>query len=526
MLVPFALAQPPAIFQDGVVNSASHLPGALEGGSVARGSLITIRGVRLTGGSSSAQVRIETGGAWRELKVISASPEQIEAQIPTDAPTGKAQLAVSNQSGASTPYALTVVQASFGVFSTNAKGFGPGRIWNLNENAERVPNSAKEPAMPGQTIVLEGTGLGEVREPEIFVGARRITKLLSVSRSRNRIGIDILKFILPNDVPEGCFVPLFIRLPSGYSSQHAQVSNVVTMSIHSNGHECVPPSDFPSRLYEAANLGLFFLARTAIRVEGISASEHVDFTSDHGIAGFIREQPTEDVATPFHLIPPSGSCTAYTGHVNPGTLESGLFAAIGRDPTAWLKAGPQIQVRGPRGARALLPYPNQPGLFRGTLGGKTPRALQVLPSFLEPGHFVITVPGSTDVGRFELALDAPPDLKWTNSADNRTIDRSRGFTVKWRSRQGQRILIAAMGVDQLSTAAGFCLCLPSAHTGRFFVPPAVLANIPGSKSIPGLPMDYLFVVAWNGENIAALPPGLNQVFGASILLRGQSVIFR
>src|SRR5450432_4055410 len=133
-----ALAQPPAVFQDGVYNAASRMPASLAGGSLAPGSLITIRGVRLTEASSTSQVRIGADGASRDLTILSASPDVIEAQIPGDAPSGNAQLTVTNARGSSRPYELTILPASFGIYGLNGQGFGPGRLWNIGVNGERT----------------------------------------------------------------------------------------------------------------------------------------------------------------------------------------------------------------------------------------------------------------------------------------------------------------------------------------------------------------------------------------------------
>jgi hypothetical protein len=279
-------------------------------------------------------------------------------------------------------------------------------------------------------------------------------------------------------------------------------------------------------LSETTNLGFFLLARTALHLGTSASSDFLDFEADHGIAGFIKEAPKENPSTPFRLIPPPGTCTVYTGHMNPGILEAGPFGAIVADSVSWLDAGARIVVKGPKRQENLIRRPNQLGLFQTVLGGRTPRAVNPRPLFLEPGHYSLTIPGATDVGPFKVTLDAARPVRWTNSTATRTIDRSQGFLVKWRSQPFGQILIALMGVDQLTSAAGFTVCLSPARNGRFFVPPETLANIPESKPIPGLPMDYAFVIGWDGREIARTVPGLNQIFAASVSVSGTTVEFR
>ena len=84
VLVMRAIAQPPAIGQNGVFNSASRIPPALPGGSLARGALFTINGVRL-GTAGATTIALLHAGARVSVNLISAQPRRIEARMPPDA---------------------------------------------------------------------------------------------------------------------------------------------------------------------------------------------------------------------------------------------------------------------------------------------------------------------------------------------------------------------------------------------------------------------------------------------------------
>src|SRR5260370_8290881 len=92
-------APPPAVGQDGVVNSASQMPPEFGGGAIARGSLIRIRGWRL---GPEAAVRalkfplaitlagisreIRQGGALVNAFPVSAAAGAINAILPPSPP--------------------------------------------------------------------------------------------------------------------------------------------------------------------------------------------------------------------------------------------------------------------------------------------------------------------------------------------------------------------------------------------------------------------------------------------------------
>ena len=171
-------APPPAIAQDGVVNAASLMPPQFGAGAIAPGARVLIHGwrlgpaqpVRAPQGTTSPElagisVAIRSGSARTRLALESVSANLIEATLPLDAPAGPGQLIVSHGEDASLPAPVKVAATAFGAYTLNDLGWGPAKF--AKEGS--VPN----PARPGQTVTLFGTGMGLQRQGAIPVLAGR-----------------------------------------------------------------------------------------------------------------------------------------------------------------------------------------------------------------------------------------------------------------------------------------------------------------------------------------------------------------
>src|SRR5579883_1649544 len=89
-----ALHAQPGIGQNGVVNAASRIPPSLPGGSIGRGAVFLIDGVRL-GSAGHTSVAIVNGGRSVPVTVMESLPRRIRALMPADAPIGKSSLIVT-----------------------------------------------------------------------------------------------------------------------------------------------------------------------------------------------------------------------------------------------------------------------------------------------------------------------------------------------------------------------------------------------------------------------------------------------
>ena len=98
----------------------------------------------------------------------------------------------------------------------------------------------------------------------------------------------------------------------------------------------------------------------------------------------------------------------------------------------------------------------------------------------------------------------PKEFAWIDREQTKVIDRARGVTVHWIPGSPDELMfLIARNVDQITTALGVCVCSMKASAGQFTVPPSVLANIPASQDVPGVPYDEFVLGA------ITVKPGLN-----------------
>ena len=180
----------PAIAGSGIVNTASYAAG-----TIAQGSLFTIFGSNLgpsapvTAGSfpilatlGGVSVQIMQNGQHYSGWVMYASAGQVNAILPSNVPSGPAQVTVTYNGQTSAAANFTVVTTSFGVFfaATNA-----AIAQNYVSPSSYPVNQPPAPAKPGQIVLLWGTGLGPISAPDnVAPGAAAVDMTNVRSRSR------------------------------------------------------------------------------------------------------------------------------------------------------------------------------------------------------------------------------------------------------------------------------------------------------------------------------------------------------
>src|SRR5205814_8992226 len=256
---------------------------------------------------------------------------------------------------------------SFGIFSANARGYGPGAIQNILSDNSQQPNSTAQPATPGQIAALAGSGLGPLTGPdnvtpdpsslptpvEVFVGGRPAAVAFS---GRASPGIDQIVFAVPANAPPGCYVPVQVRT-SGRT-----VSNAVTMAISSDGGACSDPaSPLDQNLLLGGNYGAVLAQRISGTVDQFLGSPP-NFVFDLLGASLWREKGGPSAYNPLYSLPPRGSCTVFTvaGDLLSDTALPGL-----RPSDRALDGGSPLKLVGPGAAPAL---PLLGGAFFGLVG--------------------------------------------------------------------------------------------------------------------------------------------------------------
>src|SRR3990172_7314951 len=177
-LLPAAsFAQQPTIAPSGVLNGASYaLPGMPNAG-IAQGSIFIVFGQTLgpatlvqgssfplptSQGLAGTSVRVTVGGTSLDAIMLYVLAGQVAAVLPSNTPLGTGTLTVTRNNVTSAAASITVVRSSFGTFSLNQAGSGPGVMQIVNTESDRPFNTISSSARPGQVIILWGTGLGPV----------------------------------------------------------------------------------------------------------------------------------------------------------------------------------------------------------------------------------------------------------------------------------------------------------------------------------------------------------------------------
>ena len=525
ILIAFAIAgglsilgQPPAVRQNGIFNTASRIPLALSGGSIARDSRFTIQGVRL-GGALETRVLLKHGEKSIVLPVLSANPREIEAWMPEVAPLGSTSVSVETSAGPSKEFPIAVVKTQPGLFSANGLGWGPGKIDNLSARGKRVPNGLGSPARPGQMIQLWATGLSEAGKVDIVIGGRTAAAM-SVRRDEQR-GVESVLVRIPEDAPRGCYVPAYTRVSSTDSSNRSTRSNMVTIAI-SEQSRCELTAG--TRVDAGQTIGVVGVSRTM----AVLASNQPATTIDEGFAAFsVRAQTPE--SNRLLLLPPAGTCTTFTGLYHDDFGEFASVPAALADPgnARTLDAGPAISISGgPMGTRSLPLSGSRPGVYWTQLGFEEPGSARNLTLFLNGSPVNGSTPGGKDVSAISAALPVMPAFQWMNREMLATVHRERGLDFEWRGAPPQTLmLILAASFDPLSTAGEICYCAARADAGRMRVPPEALVYFPATGAAPGPFRSGVALIAIQIRDTQKPVSGLDWLRLVSVFVQAQRVVY-
>ncbi|HTR36195.1 MAG TPA: hypothetical protein VMH80_09850 [Bryobacteraceae bacterium] len=492
----FSVSAQPLISHHGIVNAASFMQAGLPAGSIARGSLFTIFGARLGPSSSPSlsfplsttlggvSVQVTQGSTTAAAIPVFVSAGQINAIMPSNAPLGAVSIYVTYNNAKSPPETAHVATDSFGIFSIDSSGIGPGVMQNFVDASHLPVNTPSAAAKPGQTIILYGTGLGAglnadnqpplsgdlATKVELFVGGQAATIAYS-GRSSCCSGLDQINFTVPSNAPPGCWVPVQVRTSS------STVSNTTTMAISDDGSPCSDSSNALSAAFRTGKkIGLIGLLRTDV-TEDVGLATPGEVTTDAAMLTFQQENPVPPA--PFNAIlslPPPGTCTAYTA---PGDLFDGDSIPGADDAGAkFLNAGATFTLSGTAGSRNMARPTNNVRNYQ-PLGYTYTGSLVPSSLILNPGGLTLSGAGGADIGSFSAPVNVSTPLTWTNRAQTTTITRSQGFTVNWTAApSGQSVIIFGGGVDTPTNSSAVFVCVAAAGSSSFTVPSQILGNIP------------------------------------------------
>lgn len=499
-----ALSAQPKI--DGIVNGASYASIPLDANAkpignnnIAQGAIFVIFGsgmgpatlVSNTGlplptslpGANGTSISISSGSQTVSAFMVYTSATQVAAILPSNTPIGVANVTVTFNGQTSAQFKINVVKSALGVFTRNSQGNGPGIAQIFRSATDVSLNSLTNPAQPGNTLVIYGTGLGaipgadNVKPGAVPVGSNVTINVAGITapaayagRSPDFPGLDQINFVLPANVPNGCYIPaeitasgvpsnqFFLSIGSGSACTHPLGLNQATLSKLDAGG--------------TANIGVFQLLRAVVAgVPAEGAGGLFDKVDANGAFQLFNRIPNAFGALNFPVA--SGSCVVLD------TLDTGSgfavpdFSTIGGTE---LKAGASVNVAGTNG--------NSQGVLASPTGGY----LGVFFATLGPGTWTVSGTGGPDVGAFSAKTDLPENLVWTNAGNFATVPRS-DVTISWSGgNTSANPLVTIFGsnvvinpTDPSKSRGKEFFCNAPASAGKFVVPGAILSQLPSSS---------------------------------------------
>jgi uncharacterized protein (TIGR03437 family) len=547
--IPAISIAQPKIYQRRIANSGSFAAAGLPAGGIARGSIFSIIGENLGPAGliiansypvdttlSGVSIVVTQGQSKVDALPIGIANNggQVNAIMPSNAPLGPVSVQLTYNSVKSNPVPATIVNSSFGIYAANGGGFGPGIVQNFVSATSMPINTLTQPAKPGQTVLLWGTGLGPITaadniSPPIgnlptpvkaFVGGVP-AQIAYSGRAPLDAGSDVIVFAIPNNAPLGCWVPVYIF------TDNAITSNVVTMAITADGSPCAA-SDTSHALSQAfasgGRFGLVQLFRSSIR-EDVGTSRTYDVVTD-GVQVDLRSENAGPFSyNPAFSLPPPGACTVYT--VAGDVLERDPVPGV--TPTgAYLKGGTSITVAGPAGGpKTVTPSKNPQSYLQ--LGSLLTGSLFADTSMLSPGNYSVTTSGGADVDGFTVSVTVPSPLTWTNRDQISPITRSQGLTVAWSGAPAGQVVFVTGGVTDIPTNSSAAFyCVAPAGAASFTVPPEILAAIPVTRSLTLQSRSIVYVGMAPGAGSAATftAQGIAAGVAMPVYMSGKTVIFK
>ena len=570
---------------------------ALQNSGIARGSYFTIYGnnfgpststcnadisscywkpyplpTSILGTSAKVTVGTTTLPVYLEFAEQLNGYSQINAVLPSNTPSGDGTITVTYNGATSNAFPITVADSSFGTFTWNEAGSGPGIFTNaVNYNLITPFSTIK----PGQYVTIWGTGLGPVSDATAEQnGAPAAVNLCSSASTcpvtvwvagqkanvtyAGRSGYtaeDQIDFVVPPGV-QGCYVQVAVQTGS-------IISNFTSMAADPNGATCsdtdgIHYNDLATLVSSkgSANIGGIILFSNYLNVTTALGSEQWDNDTVAAEIGTFNTRALESFQG-FTLSPSVNNCTVTPFLQLPPAADSGLGLVTPLD------AGASLTIKSPAGSSATVPkntsaYGAQPAgnlnTQTGLVGGLTLNDLvtgcpagtanNCAPFFLSstfgfnPGTYTVSGSGGAAVGAFSAPVSvssAAASFKWTNQSTvtANPIPRNTPLTITWTGGDPNGFVnITAIASTLLSgaepqanTPGVLVECIAPASTQSFTIPTYVLQSLPSTiNSTAFLPPGELLVGPTSGAMpITPLPSGLDALYATYHFIQGQNV---
>jgi uncharacterized protein (TIGR03437 family) len=515
------------------VNAANYRVPGMSGAGVAQGSIFILYGTFLGPGSlvqagslplpttlGDTSITVTVGDVTLNCYMIYSSANQVAAVLPSNTPVGGGSVTLTYIDRTSNAIAIQVVAASFGTFSLNQAGYGPGVIQNYNSSGNPSTNTINNSAQPGQTVVIWGTGLGPITGSDattppvgnlsatvlVYIGGQAAT-ILYQGRS-GYPGVDQINVTVPTGVT-GCYVPVEVNAAG-------IVANFTTMSISTNGGTCSDTVSLAAQDINTAvkngqsNIGLVAITDVT-SIENTSGTTIIaGYQIDLGAAQFEHRtlsslQTLRGVNYPIAAL---GTCTAVTFQLNPNytdVLDPGDPAAV-----SYLNAGLAVEFQGPVDTETLGLQSS--GFYSGAIGGGLAGSA-TLPVFVMPGGYAVLGGRSGEpVGPFQTTLQIPDEPTWTNETTAGAVTRSTPLQITWTGGDATQEVAIVLGesTDTTGLIRGVFTCTADLSTGTLTVPADVMSVLPASGASALL--EFGTLTRTDIGRFTTTPPGLDGAY--------------
>ncbi|HTR35696.1 MAG TPA: hypothetical protein VMH80_07345 [Bryobacteraceae bacterium] len=486
ILMPLGAAMAQPVVR-GVLNAANG-----DSTQIARGSFMSIYGQNLgqTAGPVSAypipttlggaQVTVAAGGKNYKAYLDYVSPGQINAIMPSAVPAGEAQLTVTVNNVTSTAARVTIGEHSFGMFTINSQPAGLAIAQNY-ESPTSVPlNLYTNPAKPGQTIILWGTGLGAlpsgtddqppgagniVTNAKVLLNGSEIVPDYA-GRAPGIAGVDQINFTIPadTDIPDGC--SLYLQVDVGGIQNGS-----ATIAKSSDGSVCKHPFGLSTDQLNKLQFGATMQAAVAIFDRGYSSlGPGVNFVSEEGV--FYTQKftangsPLTNQGFPWALSQPAGSCAVI--HTSGMMTDFVDYLGIDTSGATTLDAG-KVTLSGPGGNFDLTFA--QVTLFNGMV----PQT-----SGLVDGNWTLAAAGGRDVGAFSVPFTLGSQFNMPNFPTK--ISRGQPLALSWTGGGASDLVRILINGIVFSGNVAAVVCTANAKDGSFTVPASFTQQLDSSPA--------------------------------------------